>query len=88
MRIAIQKYQVTTRELTLLRTPQTCKEEECHPRLSPLHPKLESPGWTCVSFTFSFSRMTIVKASSSYFACASPATTPENLSSDWFMPST
>jgi hypothetical protein len=52
------------------------------------HPSLGSPGWTCVCFTFSISRMTTIKTSTSYFACASPATTAENLSSDWFMPST
>src|SRR5580692_6424713 len=32
--------------------------------------------------------MKIIKTSTSYFACASPATTAANLSSDWFMPST
>jgi hypothetical protein len=33
------------------------------------------------------SRMTIVKTSTSYFACASPATTAATLSSIWFQPS-
>ena len=46
------------------------------------------PGWTCVCFTFSISRMTIIKTSTSYFACPSPATTAANLSSIWFQPST
>jgi hypothetical protein len=31
--------------------------------------------------------VTIIKTSTSYFACASPATTAANLSSTWFMPS-
>ena len=46
------------------------------------------PGRTCVCFTFSISRMTIIKTSTSYFACPSPATTAANLSSIWFQPST
>ena len=46
------------------------------------------PGWTCVCFTFSIWRMTIIKTSTSYFACPSPATTAANLSSIWFHPST
>ena len=50
-------------------------------------PQLESPGWTCLYFPFSSSRMTIIKASTSYFACASPATTAATLSSIWFQPS-
>jgi hypothetical protein len=54
----------------------------------PIRAWLGSPGWACVCFTFSISRMTIIKTSTSYFACASPATTAANLSSDWFMPST
>ena len=33
------------------------------------------------------SRMTIIKASTSYFACASFATTSATLSSIWFQPS-
>jgi hypothetical protein len=31
--------------------------------------------------------MTIIKASASYFACVSPATTAASLSSIWFQPS-
>jgi hypothetical protein len=38
-------------------------------------------------FMFSSSRMTIIKASASYFACVSPATTAASLSSIWFQPS-
>ena len=38
-------------------------------------------------FTFSIWRMTIVKTSTSYFACASPAITAATLSSIWFQPS-
>jgi hypothetical protein len=41
----------------------------------------------CLCFTFSCSRMTIIKASASYFACVSPATTAASLSSIWFQPS-
>ena len=37
--------------------------------------------------TFSISRMTIIKTSTSYFACASPATTAATLSSIWIQPS-
>jgi hypothetical protein len=33
------------------------------------------------------SRMTIIKASTSYFACTSPAITAATLSSIWFQPS-
>jgi hypothetical protein len=36
----------------------------------------------------SISRMTIIKTSTSYFACASPATTAASLSSIWCQPST
>jgi len=39
------------------------------------HPWLGLPGWTCVCFAFTISRMTIVKRSTSYFACTSPAIT-------------
>jgi len=46
------------------------------------------PGWTCVCFAFSISRMTIIKTSTSHSACPSPATTAANLSSIWFQPST
>src|SRR5580692_9492419 len=41
----------------------------------------------CLCFTLSCSRMTIIKASASYFACVSPATTAASLSSIWFQPS-
>jgi hypothetical protein len=41
----------------------------------------------CLCFTFSCSRMTIIKASASYFACVSPATTAASLSSIWCQPS-
>src|SRR5215472_16109730 len=40
-----------------------------------------------LSVTLSCSRMTIIKASASYFACVSPATTAASLSSIWFQPS-
>jgi hypothetical protein len=51
------------------------------------HPWLGLPGWTCVCFAFTISRMTIVKRSTSYFACTSPAITAASLSSIWFQPS-
>src|SRR5882724_10867856 len=41
----------------------------------------------CLYFMFSRSHITIIKASASYFACASPATTAASLSSIWFQPS-
>src|SRR6266481_9111370 len=41
----------------------------------------------CLYFMFSSSRMTIIKGSASYFACASSATTAASLSSIWFQPS-
>jgi hypothetical protein len=41
----------------------------------------------CLCFTFSNSHTTIIKASASYFACVSPATTAASLSSIWFQPS-
>ena len=37
---------------------------------------------------FSILRMTVIKTTTSYAACASPATTAANLSSIWFQPST
>jgi len=62
---------------------RTVLVQECFP----LPPSAGSPGWTCVCFTFSISRMTIVKTSTSYFASASPARTSAILSSIWFQPS-
>ena len=53
----------------------------------PTYP-LGFPRWTCVCFTFGISRMTIIKTSTSYFACPSPATNAANLSSISFQPST
>jgi hypothetical protein len=41
----------------------------------------------CLYFLFRCSRMSIVKTSDSYFACASPSTTAATLSSIWFQPS-
>jgi hypothetical protein len=51
------------------------------------HPWLRLPGWTCVCFAFTISRMTIIQASTSHFAWASPATTAATLSSICFVPS-
>ena len=50
-------------------------------------PWLGLPGRTCVCFAFTISRMTIVKRSTSYFACTSRAITAASLSSIWFQPS-
>ena len=41
----------------------------------------------CLYFLFRSSRMTIVKTSASYFACASSSTTAASLSRIWFQPS-
>ena len=51
------------------------------------HPGLGRPGWICVCFAFTISRLTIVKRSTSYFAGTSPAITAASLSSIWFQPS-
>ncbi len=51
------------------------------------HPWLGLPGWTCVCFAFTISRMTIIKTPTRYLACASFVTTAATLSSIWFQPS-
>jgi hypothetical protein len=51
------------------------------------HPWLGLPGWTCVCFAFTISRMTIIKTPTCYLACASFVTTAATLSSIWFQPS-
>src|SRR5579863_3878955 len=76
---------VYTEELTHLATIRPSDEKQVSTKPPP--PLAGVSEIACLCFTFSCSRMTIIKASASYFACVSPATTAASLSSIWFQPS-
>ena len=48
------------------------RPQPCHPERS----AFQRSRWTCVCFSFRFSRMTIIKTSTSYFACTAPQQLP------------